>query len=128
MPRPRSRHVLVVALVALITVLAVTTAEASAHAILQASSPADGAHLDTAPASVSMTFNEPVSASLGSVRVFDGGGNRVDQGDVLARDTTVSVGLKPGLGDGGYVVTWRVISADSHTVRGAFTFTVGAGS
>ena len=31
----------------------------------------------------------------------------------------------PKLDDGTYVVTWRVISADAHPVRGAFTFTVG---
>ena len=31
----------------------------------------------------------------------------------------------PKLGDGAYVVTWRVISADSHPVQGAFTFLVG---
>jgi copper transport protein len=35
----------------------------------------------------------------------------------------------PKLDDGTYVVTWRVISADSHPVQGAFTFQVGtAGS
>ena len=32
------------------------------------------------------------------------------------------------VGDGGYIVTWHVISADSHPVRGAFTFTVGNGA
>ena len=31
----------------------------------------------------------------------------------------------PKLDDGTYVVTWRVISADSHPVEGAFTFQVG---
>ena len=36
--------------------------------------------------------------------------------------------MNGGLGDGAYVVTWRVISADSHSVRGAFTFTVGNAS
>jgi copper transport protein len=76
---------------------------------------------------VSITFNENVSASLGAVRVFDGQGHRVDDGNVVARNHTVTVGLKK-IGDGGYIVTWRVISADSHPVRGAFTFTVGSGT
>lgn len=31
----------------------------------------------------------------------------------------------PKLADGAYVVTWRVVSEDSHPVQGAFTFTVG---
>ena len=34
----------------------------------------------------------------------------------------------PHLDNGAYVVTWRVISADSHPVHGAFTFTVGNSS
>ena len=40
----------------------------------------------------------------------------------------VSVVDVPELEDGTYVVTWRVISADAHPVRGAFTFTVGTTS
>ena len=34
----------------------------------------------------------------------------------------------PKLDNGAYVVTWRVISADSHPVHGAFTFTIGRSS
>src|SRR5207248_11342768 len=38
-----------------------------------------------------------------------------------------SVGVKlPKLERGGYIVTWRVTSADSHPVHGAFTFSVGS--
>jgi copper transport protein len=36
--------------------------------------------------------------------------------------------LRPGLGRGTYTVGWHVISADSHPVQGAFTFSVGAPS
>jgi copper transport protein len=32
----------------------------------------------------------------------------------------------PKLDKGGYIVTWRVTSADSHPIHGAFTFSVGA--
>ena len=35
--------------------------------------------------------------------------------------------LEDGLADGTYIVAWRAISADSHPVNGAFTFTVGDG-
>jgi copper transport protein len=100
---------------------------ASAHATLESSSPADGAHLDAAPDVVSLSFSENVSASLGAVRVFDGDGHRVDDGNVVSHNDTVTVGMQK-VGDGGYIVTWRVVSADSHPVRGAFTFTVGAGT
>jgi copper transport protein len=98
---------------------------ASAHATLLATSPADHSHLDTSPSIISLTYNEHISAPLGAVRVFDQKGKRVDNGNVIARDYTVTVGLSGTLGDGAYTVTWRVISADSHPVRGAFDFTVG---
>src|SRR5690349_6651747 len=108
--------------------LVLTAGPASAHANLLATSPGDGAHLDAAPPIVSLTFSEPISASLGAVKVFDQNAHRVDNGNVVARDATVTVGLESGVGDGAYTVTWRVISADSHPVRGAFTFTVGSGN
>ena len=104
-----------------------TAGPAAAHATIETTSPADGAHLDTAPNVVSLTFSENVSAPLGAVRVFDAQRRRVDNGDVVARDNTVTVGMNQ-VGDGGYIVTWRVLSADSHPVNGAFTFTVGSGA
>lgn len=115
------------ALLAVLLVL-LGASRADAHAVLQASSPADRSHLDRAPTSVSLTFSEDVSASLGGIRVVDCDGKRVDDGNVVARDNTVSVGLDGSTGDGAYVVAWRVISADSHPVKGAFTFVVGQGS
>ena len=39
----------------------------------------------------------------------------------------VSENVPSDLPAGGYVVTWRVVSADSHPVHGAFTFQIGAG-
>ena len=37
----------------------------------------------------------------------------------------MAIDLPPGLRDGTYVVAWRVISADSHPVHGAYIFSVG---
>ncbi|GAA3499102.1 hypothetical protein GCM10019016_062050 [Streptomyces prasinosporus] len=42
--------------------------------------------------------------------------------------TTYSVRLLSGLPDGTYTVAYQVVSADSHPVAGAFTFSVGAPS
>lgn len=100
---------------------------AAAHASLQDSDPANGAKLDAAPRAVTLKFTEAVEVSLGGVRVFDRTGERVDTGKIThpeGENAAVAVGL-PKLDDGAYVVTWRVISADSHPVQGAFTFTVG---
>lgn len=100
-------------------------APAAAHAVLLASSPGDGGRLDEAPAEVTFRFNEPVSATTGAVRVLDASGARVDDGDVDAGGTELTVGLRDGLGEGTYVAGFRVVSADGHPVRGAISFTVG---
>ena len=61
--------------------------------------------------------------------MLDSNGNRVDGGD-LSRPAGDSVAVTIGrkLGRGTYTVAWRVISADTHPVHGAFVFSVGAAS
>ncbi len=102
------------------------TGPSLAHAALVDRSPEADAALDDAPSEVVLTFSEPVTVPSGGVRVFDADATRVDAG---MRDTGVSelvaIDLPADLPDGGYVVTWRVISADSHPVSGVWTFTVG---
>ena len=74
-----------------------------------------------------LTFSEHVSASLGGVRVVDSSGHRVDRGAVRVRGPIVEVDLAPHLPKGTYVVSYRIISADGHPVRGALVFGVGSG-
>lgn len=101
---------------------------ASAHALLESSSPTRGAQLTTAPGQVNFTFNEPVEASLGAVRVFNTTGDQV-QTDDLERPgdnaDSVGAGLPGDLPDGLYTATYHVVSADSHPVSGGITFTIG---
>ena len=42
-----------------------------------------------------------------------------------ARAREIAIKLKPGLGDGTYTATFRVVSADGHPVSSGFVFTVG---
>jgi copper transport protein len=102
---------------------------AAAHAVLISTDPGQGAVVSTVPVTVSLTFGEPVVVAADGVRVYRPDGAEVDNGHTVAlgRSSTVGVGL-PGGGDqpqGTYTVSWRVISADSHPVAGAFTFSVG---
>jgi copper transport protein len=101
-----------------------------AHATLVATSPADGAILRHGPARVSATFDESVGVSTDSLKVFAPDGSRVDTGGTSHGRTPqqITVALRTGLGRGTYTVGWHVISADSHPVQGAFTFSVGAPS
>ncbi|MEV7319883.1 copper resistance protein CopC [Streptomyces sp. NPDC093970] len=102
---------------------------ASAHAALTGSDPAQGVVVPKAPDQVSLTFSENVSLNDDSIRVLDPKGKRVDlaKPDSLT-GTTYGVQLKSGLGNGTYTVAWQVVSADSHPVAGAYTFSVGAPS
>lgn len=99
---------------------------AFAHASLIGTTPARGAVLDRPPAQVVLRFDESVSTVEGSVRVFDGEVRRVDGGDVSKPSSEeVAVSLPAALAEGTYTVAWRVLSADSHPIRGAFVFSVG---
>jgi copper transport protein len=112
-----------------VPVLAIAPA-ASAHATLVSTSPADGTVLARAPSRVSATFDEPVGVSANSLEVFAPNGSRVDTGATAhgSKPQEITVGLRSGLGHGTYTVGWHVISADSHPVGGAYTFSVGAPS
>jgi len=100
-------------------------APASAHAVLEASTPGDGARLDTPPATVRLEFNEPVSAELGGLRVFSEDGDRVDVGETRSDGAVAEVDLQDHLADGAYVATYRVVSDDGHPVQGGLVFSVG---
>lgn len=126
--RRLSAAVLLGALLVLGVLVDVGTARpAAAHATVVTTTPADGARLDVAPAEVVIEFDESVSLGAGYARVLDGDGERVDTGAAEVRDTTLTVPLRENLPDAGYVATYRVVSADSHPVSGAFSFAVGNG-
>ncbi|WP_371558175.1 copper resistance protein CopC [Streptomyces longwoodensis] len=104
---------------------------ASAHAALRATDPADGSVVPAAPRSVTLTFTESVGLLDDSFRVLDPTGHRVPTGDAEhagGHADTARIGLPAGLDRGTFTVAWRVVSADSHPVSGAFTFSVGAPS
>ncbi|MGA4947396.1 copper resistance CopC/CopD family protein [Streptomyces lydicamycinicus] len=107
-------------------------APASAHAALTGSTPAQGSVADRAPEQVTLTFSEGVAMGDDSIRVLDPRGKRVDDKKLrnLSSNRVVKygAGLPSGLRDGTYTVAWQAVSADSHPVSGAFTFSIGAPS
>ncbi|MFI9343114.1 copper resistance CopC/CopD family protein [Streptomyces sp. NPDC052773] len=124
-PRVRS---LVLLLLAVAAALLAAGAPASAHAALTGSDPRQGAVVDQAPEQISLTFSETVSLSDDALRVLGPKGERADTGEARGVGATYSVKLRPGLPDGTYTVSYQVVSADSHPVAGAFTFSIGAPS
>lgn len=102
---------------------------ASAHAQLEGGSLFDGQVVDVGPEELFLDFNESVTSPRGGLRVFNGAGERVDEGGTYQTADApdiVRVDLQPDLAEGTYAVTYRVTSADGHPVNGAFVFSVGA--
>ncbi|MFD8469107.1 copper resistance CopC/CopD family protein [Streptomyces cyaneofuscatus] len=132
--RPFTAAALAAALVSLVFGLILAGAgPASAHAALTGSDPQDGAVVATAPKEVTLTFSEAIAVGDGSIRVLDPSSKRADTGvepKDLSDGSTVRYGVEllPGLPDGTYTVAWQAISADSHPISGAFTFSIGAPS
>lgn len=106
---------------------AMLAAPASAHAVLVSSSPVDGARVDTAPTSVTLTFDEAVQPVRSDEVVLSTTGERVNTGELhqSSDGRTLVLALRPGLPHGTYTAVWRVVSADTHVLSGSITFGVG---
>ena len=119
---------LLLALSACLLVIAAIAPSALAHAQLQGTSPVSGSTVAREPSEVIFKFNQNVGGTLGAVRVYNAQGEQVDDLDVShpeAQEHWMGVGLKPGLPDGTYTATYRVISADTHIVYGGLVFNLG---
>jgi copper transport protein len=110
-------------LIALLLALA-QSSPALAHASLIRAEPGDGAMLAQAPATLRLTFNEPVSPLV--MRLVAPSGEVISP-QIAAENATVTL-TPPQLSRGSYVLSWRVISADGHPVGGSLLFSIGAPS
>ena len=109
---------------AVVATLALAPA-ASAHSTLLGTEPARDGIVQHSPKRVLLRFGEPVETELGSITVYDGEGERVDAGKILRPEPeSVAVAIDRELERGTYTVAWRVISADSDPIKGAWVFHV----
>ncbi len=106
--------------------IGLSASAATAHAVLERTFPVDGSVVDSTPAEVRLEFSEAVNAPPGAIRVYDASGNRIDSG-VVSSDgpETVLTAMGDSQSHGTHIVTWRVVSADGHPIKGAFVFSVG---
>jgi copper resistance protein C len=104
--------------------LLLATGEAGAHAFLDHAEPRVGNKVATAPRQVTLWFTQKLEPAFSTITVTDPSGQRVDTGKARVSGSQMSVSLRPG-GPGTYHVTWRVLSVDTHTTDGSFTFQVG---
>ncbi|UNK71021.1 copper resistance CopC family protein [Microbacterium sp. H1-D42] len=125
----RIRTTLAVVAVAVVAGLAIS-APASAHDEVVASTPASGEQLTAAPEQVTLTFsNQLLSLEENSgtaMTVEDESGTDWVAGAPVVESDTVTTPLKPGMPNGAYLVTWKVVSSDGHPTSGEYSFSVAA--
>ena len=100
---------------------------AEAHAFLDHAVPGVGSTVSASPRELQLDFTQGIVAALSGVRVA-----AVDGGAVLAGKLTGDAGdpemlhvrLGRPLEPGTYVVTWHVVSVDTHPTSGSYKFTI----
>lgn len=100
-----------------------SASQASAHAKLVSSTPADKATV-AAPSQVTLKFNEKLQPKFSGFELTAGGAVvpvKVSVG--TDRLSLIGVPTKP-LAAGAYEVKWHAVTADTHRMQGAFSFTV----
>jgi copper resistance protein C len=103
--------------------LAIGIATAHAHAHLERASPEPDSTVRSAPPEVTLWFTQKLEPSFSSAQVHDAAGARVDEG-ARVDGMQIHVSVKP-LPPGTYKVHWKVLSVDTHTTEGDFSFRVG---
>jgi copper resistance protein C len=111
-------------LIASAAVLLFGTVAATAHAYLDHAEPRVGNTVRPAPRELTLWFTQNLEPAFSSVTVTDASGQRVDAGKPSISGDVMRVPLRT-IGAGTYRVRWRVLSVDTHTTEGSFSFTVG---
>jgi methionine-rich copper-binding protein CopC len=112
-----------------LAVLLIAPAAVRAHAFLDHSDPAVGSTVPTAPGVIHLWFTQEVEPAFSSVTVTDKSGASMNDGPSALDPSNQSeldvklINLKPGT----YTVKWHVLSVDTHTTEGDYTFRVGRG-
>ena len=94
----------------------------NAHAQLIEIDPGDGSVLPASPDAIHVTFSEAVQPILFRLLDADQQGVSIDYEKSISGSFRV---LLPPLGDGLYLFTYRVASADGHPIAATIAFTVG---
>ena len=95
------------------------------HAALESTEPAAGDTITAYPSVIRLVFSEPIESEFSNIILKNGAGtiwrlsSRTDPRNVYAL-----IADFPQVPPGGYLVSWRVVSADGHPVGGYFQFYV----
>ena len=112
------------ALISALFVLIAGAVPASAHASLDHAEPRVGNTVKSSPQAVTLWFTQKLEPAFSNAQVTDASGATVSTGRATVSGTVMRVGVRP-LPPGTYRVQWKVLSVDTHTTEGNFTFRVG---
>jgi methionine-rich copper-binding protein CopC len=120
------KHSLKLLVTALFASLLATTA-ALAHAFLDHAVPGVGATVSSAPAELRLSFTQNIVPAFSSVKLAAAGGAIIptDKAALEAGSAnTLHVKLPKALTPGTYIVSWHVVSVDTHPTSGTYKFTI----
>lgn len=104
---------------------ALAATPASAHAFLDHAIPPVGGTVSASPGVLQLFYTENVVLAFSGVRVaMDGGGSVPVSKPSLAAPNELVVKLGRALKPGTYLVSWHVVSVDTHHTQGTYKFTV----
>jgi copper resistance protein C len=111
-------------LMSLTLLLIVGSVSAHAHAMLDHADPRVGSTANAVPREVSLSFTQDLEPAFSTMEVTGPSGQRVDEGKPRIDGNVMRVPVRADQ-PGTYRVRWRVLSVDTHTTEGAFSFKVG---
>jgi copper transport protein len=116
-----------VALFGLVLLAVVGASPAQAHATLLFAGPPIGGAVPTAPASLTLVFDEPVTLAGLPARLSDGDARPVALGapQLTSRARVVTIPVTGDAAHGLFTVRWQVVAADGDLVGGSYRFVVG---
>ncbi len=96
----------------------------AAHAFLDHANPRVGSSVRVSPREVTLSFTQNLEPAFSTISVTGPTGQKVDDGKARISGSTMRISIRPS-GSGSYHVNWRVLSVDTHTTEGSFSFRVG---
>jgi copper resistance protein C len=111
-------------LLGLVLGLGLATA-AFAHAFLDRATPGVGETVPGAPSELELHFTQDVVIAFSGVSLKTAAGQSVAVGKASAGPAnTLHVRIAQTLKPGAYIVSWHVVSVDTHHTQGSYKFTV----
>lgn len=100
---------------------------AFAHAFLEKAIPGVGTTVRLSPSELQLDFTESIVPAFSGVKITAFGGKRISSAKPVvdqAKRNILHVHLRDPLRPGTYIVTWHVVSVDTHRTSGTYKFTV----